>query len=156
MTKLKISAAIAAILFAGPAVAEGDAEAGEKLFKKCKGCHMIASPDEVLFKGGKTGPNLYGVLGRPMGSVEGFKYGDGLTAAFEAGLVWDEAAIAGFVTDPKTYLRDVTGDDSVKSKMTLKLKKGSDDIVAFLATFSPVAPEEIVNEESTEAPAASE
>ena len=59
--------------------ASGDAEAGEKVFGKCKACHMIVSEDDtVIYKGGKTGPNLYGLYTRQAGTVEGFKYGDSI------------------------------------------------------------------------------
>lgn len=138
MTKLHILAAVAALV-ATPVFAEGDVEAGEKAFKKCKACHMIANGDEVLFKGGKTGPNLYGIVGSPMGAQEGFKYGSGILAAKEAGLVWDEESLAAYVADPKTYLKEVTGDSGIKTKMTFKLKKGGEDVAAFLASVGPAA-----------------
>ena len=83
--KTILTATATILAFAVPALAEGDAEAGEKAFKKCKACHAIQSDDgEDIVKGGKTGPNLYGVIGRVAGSVEGFKYGDGLTDAMAA------------------------------------------------------------------------
>ena len=138
MKKLAIMAAVAA-LTATPVFAEGDIEKGEKAFKKCKACHLIASEDEVLFKGGKTGPNLYGIVGRTMGSQEGFKYGTGLVAANEAGLVWDEEALTTYVVNPKVFVQEVTGDSGVKSKMTFKLKKGGEDVAAFLASVGPAA-----------------
>lgn len=136
MTKLRILAAVATMAIASPAFAEGDIEAGEKAFKKCKSCHMIANGDEVLFKGGKTGPNLYGVVGRAMGSQEGFKYGSGLVAANEAGLAWDQASVAAYTADPKGYLKEATGDSGAKTKMTFKLKKGGEDVAAFLASVA--------------------
>lgn len=138
MTKLHILAAMAS-LAATPVFAEGDLEKGEKAFKKCKACHMIANGDEVLFKGGKTGPNLYGIIGRPLGGQEGFKYGSGLVAANEAGLVWDEESLAAYVANPKDYLKEVTGDSGIKTKMTFKLKKGGEDVAAFLASQGPAA-----------------
>ena len=39
----RIVATLIAGLIAAPAIAEGDAEAGEKAFKKCKSCHMVVS-----------------------------------------------------------------------------------------------------------------
>ena len=112
-----------------PAFAEGDAAKGEKEFNKCKACHMIASDSETIVKGGKTGPNLYGVIGRTAGSYEGFKYSDGLAAKGAEGLVWDEAELATFVKNPNDYLGS-------RSKMTFKLAKGGEDVAAYLATFS--------------------
>ncbi len=133
--------AIAALSLSAPAFADGhsagDAEAGAKLFKKCKSCHMIASDDgEVLAKGGKSGPNLYGMIGRTAGSVEGFKYSKDLISAGEAGLIWDEVLLAEWVQDPKAFLRDILDDPKAKSKMSFKLKKGSEDVAAYLADVS--------------------
>ena len=141
--KYALSTAAALIALAAPAFAEGDAEAGEAAFKKCKACHGIVSPDdEVIVKGGKTGPNLYGVIGRAAGSEDGFKYGKSLAAAGEAGLVWTEENLAEFIKDPKAFLKAELDDSGAKSKMSFKLKKGSEDVAAFLATVSPAMEEE--------------
>ncbi len=115
--------------FALPALAEGDAAKGEKEFNKCKACHMIASDSETIVKGGRTGPNLYGVIGRVMGSVEDFAYSDGLKAKAEAGEVWTEEALAEYTADPNEFLGS-------RSNMTFKLRKGGEDVAAYLATFS--------------------
>lgn len=133
MKSLALIAALGlAIAAVGPAHA-GDAGKGEKTFKKCKACHMIKNGDDVLYKGGKTGPNLYGIIGRKAGSYEGFGYGKDLAAAGEKGLVWDEATLAAYVTNPKAYLREYLDDGGAKSKMSYKLKKGGDDVAAYLA-----------------------
>lgn len=129
-------ASAALLTLAAPAFA-GDAAKGEKTFKKCKSCHVIETPaGETIVKGGKTGPNLYGVIGRQAGTAEGFKYGADLVAAGEGGLVWDEASLAAFVADPKGYLKEVTGKGSAKSKMSFKLRKGGDDVAAYLASVA--------------------
>jgi cytochrome c len=129
--------AAALIALAAPAFA-GDAENGEKEFKKCKACHMIVADDGTeIYKGGKTGPNLYGVIGRVAGSADGFKYGDGLSEANAAGFVWTAEAVAGFMTDPKTWLADQGYAN--KSKMSFKLRKGAEDVAAYLASVGPAA-----------------
>ena len=140
-------AALVALSFAAPAFAEshasmGDAEAGEKTFAKCKSCHMIVSDDgEEIQKGGRTGPNLYGVIGRTAGAVDDYRYGDDLVAAGEAGLVWDEETLASYVADPRGYLREYLDDSSARSKMSFKLRDGSEDVAAYLASVSPAADE---------------
>ena len=113
-----------------------DAAKGEKTFKKCKSCHMIANGDEVIYKGGKTGPNLYGVIGRTAGTYEGFKYGKDLVAAGAAGLVWDEENFVAYAKDPKKFLRAYLDDKKAKSKMSYKLKKGGEDVAAYLTSVS--------------------
>ena len=93
-------------IVATSSLADGHIAEGEKLVaKRCKACHMIADGDNVVLKGGKVGPNLWGVIGRPAGSIEGFKYGKSLSQAGEKGLVWDEEQLAAFLADPKKYLR---------------------------------------------------
>lgn len=126
---------VAAALLSSPAFA-GDAAKGEADFKKCKSCHAITATDGTeIVKGGKTGPNLFGVIGRQIGSVADFKYGDAIVAAGADGSVWDEASLAAYVVDPAKWLQDKTGDAAAKSKMTFKLAKGGEDMVAYLATL---------------------
>jgi len=134
MTRTMILAGIAAGLLAAPAVA-GDAAAGEKIFMKCKACHSIIAPDgTAIQKGGRTGPNLFGVIGRPVASEPGFDYGNSIKAAGATGAVWDEASLATYVADPTAWLKQVTGDDSAKTKMTFKLPEGGADVAAYLAS----------------------
>lgn len=138
--KHSLTTAAALLCLAAPAFAEGDAAAGEKAFNKCKSCHAVVSDaGETLVKGGKTGPNLWGIAGRTAGTVADFKYGDDLVAAGAAGLVWDEASFAGYVQDPRAFLQDTLGDTGAKSKMSFKLKSGGEDIFAYLAQYGAAA-----------------
>ncbi len=136
MKKLWIAATGITLALAGTAHAAGDAAKGEKAFKKCKACHTIADGDNVIVKGGKTGPNLFGVVGRQPGSYEGFKYSKSMIAFGETGVVWTEELIAQFVQDPKAFLKEHLGDAKAKSKMTFKLKKGGEDVAAYLASLA--------------------
>ena len=127
--------ALALLALAAPALAAGDATKGEADFKKCKVCHSIIGADgTAIQKGGKTGPNLFGVVGRKVGSYPDFKYGASIMAAGATGAVWDEAGIAAYVADPSAWLKQVTGDAGAKSNMTFKLANGGEDIAAYLAT----------------------
>ena len=134
MTKLSLLAALGALLAASPAMA-ADPAVGEAEFKKCKACHAIVAPDGTeIVKGGKTGPNLFGVIGRPVASVADYKYGDSIAAVGATGAVWDEAMLAAYVTDPTAWLKETTGDAGAKSKMSFKLAEGAADMAAYLAT----------------------
>ena len=150
-----ITATVACMAFAAPAFAAGDADKGKSVFGKCKSCHTIAAPDgEVFVKGGRTGPNLYGIVGQTAGTGD-FRYSKALVSAGENGLVWDEELIAAFVVDPRGFLKELGGDN--KTKMTFKLRKGGEDVAAYLATFGAVAATEATEgETSTEGEAASE
>ncbi len=136
MKLLAIPAIISLLAISSPIFAEGDAANGEKEFGKCKACHSIKNGDDVIVKGGKTGPNLFGVVGRAAGSQD-FRYSPSMLSAGESGLIWDEGSIALFITDPKDYLREFTGDSNAKSKMTFKARKNQHDLAAYLARFSP-------------------
>ena len=133
--KLMLTAALATLALAAPAFAEGDAAKGEADFKKCKACHMIVADDGTeIQKGGKTGPNLYGVVGRAAGAVEDFKYSEALLKLGEAGEVWTEEDLAAYVADPNKYVEEKVGDAALKTKMTFKLAKGGEDMAAYLAS----------------------
>ena len=134
-----MSAALALSALAAPAMAEGDAAAGEKAFNKCKACHMsVTDAGDQIGKGGRTGPNLYKVAGRQAGTYPDFRYGDDLVAAGEAGLVWDEANFVTYTQDPRQFLRDTLDDKSAKSKMSFKLRDEQDaaDIWAYIVSVS--------------------
>lgn len=129
------------LALATPAFAD-DPEKGESEFKKCKSCHSIIAPDGTeVQKGGKTGPNLWGIIGNPVASSPDFKYGDGILAAKAAGAVWDEDGLEAYVQDPAKWVQEAAGDPAAKSKMTFKLTKGADDMAAYLVTLTdtPVA-----------------
>lgn len=135
MTKFILLAVTAAAL-AAPALA-GDPAAGESEFRKCKACHSVIAPDGTeIQKGGRTGPNLYGVIGRAVASDPDHSYGDSLAALGATGAVWDEASFATYVADPAAYLKSALGDDGAKSKMSFKLASGADDVAAYLVSVS--------------------
>ena len=140
MIKYAAIAALAAISLSAPAFAAGDVVAGEKIAGKCKACHAIIGDDgTAIQKGGKVGPNLYGVVGRPVASYPDFKYGDGILAAGAKGLIWDEAMIVAYLVDPTKWLDANSGDPKAKSKMMFKLAKGGEDVAAYLASLKPAA-----------------
>ena len=87
-----MAAVPAVMLAAGPALADGDAAAGEKLFVKCKTCHTLEAGKN------KVGPSLAGLMGRAAASVADFNYSDAMKAS---GLTWDEATLNEYLADPK-------------------------------------------------------
>lgn len=128
-----------------PAVAQsaGDASVGESEFRKCKACHTIESPEgEQIVRGGKTGPNLWGIVGRKIASQDGFNYGAGIKelAEMNPDMVWTQEDLAGYITNPTEWLEEKTGDAAARSKMTFRLNANQADMAAYLATVSPDAP----------------
>ena len=75
----------------------GDLAHGEKVFKKCSACHMIAS-------GGKNmiGPNLWGVIGRSAGSVSDYKYSKAMAAYAKQ---WNFEEMNGYLIKPQAYIK---------------------------------------------------
>ena len=143
--KFTLATAMVAGLFAVPALAgghaSGDAEAGEKAFNQCKACHAIVDADgNDIVKGGKTGPNLWGLPGRTAGMSDDFdKYKKSIVAAGEGGLVWDEANFVAYVQDPNAFLKEVTGDSKARSGMAFRVRKEDDaaNLWAYIASVSP-------------------
>lgn len=116
---------IMATLAATPVLAEGDAEAGEKVFNKCKACHAVGEDAK-----NKSGPILNGIVGAAAGAVEGFKYSKALMAKAEEGLVWDEESLSAFLEKPRKYLP--------KTRMSFAGLKDEEDranVIAYLAQF---------------------
>jgi cytochrome c len=76
-------------------LAKADPAKGEEIAKKCAQCH---SWDKA--GGNKVGPNLYGVIGRPRGSVAGFGYSDAIK---KLGGSWSVQEISNFIYKPSAY-----------------------------------------------------
>ena len=78
-------------------LALGDTTHGEKVFKKCSACHMIAS-------GGKNmiGPNLWSVIGRTAGSVSDYKYSKAMVAY---GKEWTFEEMNSYLIKPQAYVK---------------------------------------------------
>ncbi|WP_027285647.1 c-type cytochrome [Rubritepida flocculans] len=95
-----LAAALAAALpLTAQAQEAGNPENGQRLFNQCRACHTAN-------QGGRNGvgPNLYGVVGRPAGAIEGFRYSANLRERAAAGLVWNEENLLAYLRDPKAVL----------------------------------------------------
>ena len=77
-------------------LATADPAAGERKAALCKSCHTFE-------KGGAngTGPNLWGVVGRDVASVAGFKYSAALTGMSGA---WDFEQLNGYLENSQTFM----------------------------------------------------
>ena len=119
--------------------ATGNPSKGEKVFAKCKACHMVASSDEIIVKGGNVGPNLYGIYNRKAGTqTEYSKYGKSIVSAGNAGLQWNEEAFLTYVANPKDFLIKYLEDKKARSNMAFKLKSEDDakNVWAYLVSLS--------------------
>ena len=78
-------------------LASGTIVHGQKVFRKCSACHVVA-------KGGKNkiGPVLYGILGKQSASVSDYKYSKALIAH---GKVWSFAEMNSFLIKPQAHIK---------------------------------------------------
>jgi len=94
-----------------------DAESGKQVFAACAPCH---APDQ-----NGVGPKLGGVLNRPAGSVEGFRYS---RAMKKSGIVWDEKSLDAYLAEPQKL---VPGNLMPFSGIADAAKRS--DLIAYLA-----------------------
>ena len=92
--------------------------------KKCAACHSFD-------KGGanKVGPDLWGVVNRPIASHEGFSYSEAL--AGKSGDAWDYDHLNEFLTSPKAYAPGTKMSFAGISKDTERA-----DVIAYLRTLA--------------------
>ncbi|MEO6433430.1 MAG: cytochrome c family protein [Sphingomicrobium sp.] len=76
-------------------LAKADAAKGATIFNKCAACHTVTN-------GGPNGlgPNLWGVLGEPVGKGKGFAFSDALA---KKGGNWDWQSLNAWLTSPRTF-----------------------------------------------------
>lgn len=106
---------------------QADLENGRAAFARCRSCHTITPNGPNL-----TGPNLYGIIGRPAGTHPGYTYSKVVKSA---GFVWDDDHIDHWLQNPRTFLPG--------NKMTYPgLPDAADrrDVIAFLSVEAAKRP----------------
>lgn len=147
-------AAVAGAMLAAPAFAQdGDAAAGEDAFRQCATCHAIVDADGTAIAGRanmRTGPNLYGIVGRQAGSIDGFRYRPDIVRAGEEGLVWDQESLTAYLQDPGGFLSETLG-SRARSGMSYQVRDPAEaaNLAAFLALHGAVE-DEAEEEEAAE------
>jgi cytochrome c len=96
-----------------------DAAKGEQVFKKCAACHTIekGAPNQL-------GPNLWGMIGEPIGKGHGYAFSEALASK---GGMWDFNTLSEWLKNPKKF--------APGTKMTFAgLSKPEDraDVIAFM------------------------
>jgi len=104
-------------------LAKADPAKGQQVFNKCAACHNAE-------KGGanQLGPNLWGVLGEPIGQGKGFAFSDALA---KKGGTWDWDSLSKWLSSPKAF--------APGTKMTFAGLSNPEDranVIAFLNTHS--------------------
>lgn len=94
--------------------------AGEQAFRQCKSCHQVGEG-----AANRSGPQLNGVLGRTIGSIDDFRYSKTFAEAAEAGEVWTEERMAEFLANPRGAMEG--------TKMSFRGVREEADIAALIA-----------------------
>ncbi|MFK7940512.1 MAG: c-type cytochrome [Roseovarius sp.] len=104
----------------------GDAEAGAKLFSKCKGCHQVG--DQAT---DRIGPHLNGIFGRKAGAHEQYAYSKSMQRAGADGLIWTAETLEAYIENPRALVS--------KTRMSYTGMKDADDranLLAYLRIYS--------------------
>ncbi|MBK3732589.1 cytochrome c [Azospirillum brasilense] len=116
------AALIAGIAMGAGAAQAADAAAGKDVFKQCMACHTAEQGKN------KVGPSLFGVVGRPAASIDGFKYSKPMQEKAAGGLVWTPDNLKSYITAPKEVVPGGT-----MAFAGIKDAGKVDDLVAFLS-----------------------
>ncbi|MCE0506231.1 cytochrome C [Roseivivax sp. GX 12232] len=109
------------------------AQEAPSAFAPCAQCHSVTAPDGTrLVAGGRTGPNLYGVMGRPVAGAAGFNYSRSMQEARARGLTWDRASFAAYLKNPTEFLQGWLGDPSARARMAYRSETGAGAIYDYL------------------------
>lgn len=103
----------------------GDAEAGERVFNKCKACHQVGEDAK-----NRVGPVLNGIVNGPVGAVEDFRYSNVFQEMNAEGKTWTPEELAAFLEKPRDYAKG--------TKMAfagLRKEEERTNVIAYLATF---------------------
>lgn len=126
IARLRFPAVLMSIsLLGATALAEGNAENGETVFRKCRTCHDIGPKAK-----NKVGPHLNGIIGRKAATRDGYAYSPVFKALGAKGVVWDEETLLKYITKPS--------DMAPRSKMVfpgLSEEDDRKDLLEYLKKF---------------------
>lgn len=103
--------------------AAADPGKGERVFRQCSACHKLVTGDNGV------GPYLHHVVGREVGTAEGYTaYSGALSAAAD---VWTPENLNGFLENPRSY-----ADGTSMAYNGLRDIEDRANLIAYLATYT--------------------
>lgn len=118
---LSAALALAIAALAHPALADGDAAKGKKVFRKCAVCHKVQPGKHGI------GPSLFGVFGRKAATAKGYRYSPAMK---KSGLTWNEETLEKYLADPRKVVKG--------TRMVfpgLRKKSARENAIAYLKTL---------------------
>lgn len=109
-----------------PLLATADAAAGENLARACTTCHVLDSSGA-----NRVGPGLWGVVGRPTASHEGFSYSAAMQAHAEEAPNWTYEQLNGFLHRPRDWVPNTS-----MSYTGIRNDQDRANVIAYLRTLS--------------------
>lgn len=76
-------------------LASADISNGEGVWRQCRACHVHDAPQN------RGGPHLVNIIGRDIGTAEGWRYSNALS---EHGGMWTVSALLAWLENPDTYI----------------------------------------------------
>jgi cytochrome c len=107
-------------------LAKADPARGQATAKVCTSCHSFEKDGP-----NKIGPDLWGVVNRPIGAHEGFKYSAGMTEYAGSAKTWSFEHLNSFISNPKGTVKG-----TAMSYAGLKEDDKRADVLAYLATLA--------------------
>ena len=101
----------------------GNVEDGKRVAAKhCVVCHSFEKGGKLVY-----GPNLFDIVGKPAGAIEGYVYSAALK---NSGLTWTDKNLVGFLANPEQFIK------GTKARFPgLKSAKQRADILAYMKTL---------------------
>lgn len=96
----------------------GNVEAGARVFRQCLTCHVTTAGVN------KVGPSLHGIIGRPAGTVAGFRYSN---ANKNSGITWTEQELYTYLENPRAKIPG-----TIMAFVGLKDSQQRADVIAYL------------------------
>jgi len=98
MSRFVIAALVTFASLPSALAEQGNASRGQQDFRACAPCHSLEADRNM------TGPSLANLWGRKAGSLPSFeRYSEALKSS---GIIWDDRALDGWLTDPKAMVPD--------------------------------------------------